>query len=119
MILLETLTGPQLKPNASQKEQMFYTLHKAIPQAGPFEDLIALMNIPEIKFPANVTRCSIVRWEGIVRVFGKYLERVCGSVPPGFRITIEENYWRRQESYYYDADCGPDQVSDYSDSDDE
>ncbi|KDR70111.1 hypothetical protein GALMADRAFT_887002 [Galerina marginata CBS 339.88] len=107
MILLETLTGPEL-PLIGQANEMFCSLYKAILRAGPFEDLIALMNIPEIRFPHDVGSgwrdVSGEMCEKIVQVFGKYLERVCGSVPLGFRITFEGNDRRRQESYYYDAD---------------
>ncbi|KDR66260.1 hypothetical protein GALMADRAFT_1161460 [Galerina marginata CBS 339.88] len=39
-----------------------------------------------------------------VRTLANYLARVCGSVPPGFRITVKGKWGEEDISYYYDAD---------------
>ncbi|KDR70268.1 hypothetical protein GALMADRAFT_255165 [Galerina marginata CBS 339.88] len=111
LILLETLTGPQLLQTLNTKEvfKTFYMLPDVIPQSGPTEDLIALINIPVIRFPHDV----LDPWEDynynkkmckkLVQAFGKYLDRFCGLVPIGFRITIAGNDKHDQVSYYYDT----------------
>ncbi|KDR66253.1 hypothetical protein GALMADRAFT_162157 [Galerina marginata CBS 339.88] len=84
------------------------TVEDIIPQAGPYPELIDMLKNSALMFP-NECRRSIYsgatrNFQVTVRTLANYLARVCGSVPPGFRITVEEKRREEVKSYHYYAD---------------
>ncbi|KDR68170.1 hypothetical protein GALMADRAFT_1052938 [Galerina marginata CBS 339.88] len=79
-----------------------------MPQAAYSWGLVELLNNAEVVFPNT---CCMQRYSNGIRNFqttaqilGKYLARVCGSVPREFRIMVEEQDGGENTSYYYNGD---------------
>ncbi|KDR66274.1 hypothetical protein GALMADRAFT_162161 [Galerina marginata CBS 339.88] len=91
------------------------TVEEIIPQAGPYPELVEMLNNSALIFPDQCRshRCYLRAYEYkdltrdfqvTVRTLANYLMQVCGSVPPGFRITVRGRNGEEDTSYYYDAD---------------
>ena len=93
-----------------------------ISQAGYFQELIELLNNADIIFPNECGveppefaqryrgKFKIPDFQTTVQILAKYLWRVCGSVPLGFRIIVKgKDAGDAHISYYYNANplnCG-------------
>ncbi|KDR67310.1 hypothetical protein GALMADRAFT_161715 [Galerina marginata CBS 339.88] len=89
--------------------EILSTVQELIPQAGPYPALIELLKNSALILPNQCchTFYSVKtrNFQVTVRTFANYLARVCGSVPPGFRITVKGKDGEEDKSYYYDADA--------------
>ena len=77
-----------------------------IPQAGHSQELIELLSNVGIIFSNETSyRYKIPDFQTTVQILAMYLRRVCGSVPPGFRIIVKGKDGNKPTSYrYYNAD---------------
>ncbi|KDR67319.1 hypothetical protein GALMADRAFT_1128546 [Galerina marginata CBS 339.88] len=88
--------------------QILDTVEETIPQAGPSPELVEILNNSALILPNQCRHrfysVKTRNFQVTVRSFANYLARVCGSVPPGFRITVKGKDGEEDISYYYDAD---------------
>ena len=76
-------------------------IENLIPQAGPYQALVDLLTNVDITFTEEcgiAIQCKPQKFQLAVQLFGKYLERACGSVPPGLCIAVEGE---ESISYYF------------------
>ncbi|KDR67315.1 hypothetical protein GALMADRAFT_1128247 [Galerina marginata CBS 339.88] len=95
-------------------------VEEIIPRAGPSPELVEMLNNLALIFPnqcrSHICYVRLNKYEDLtledltrdfqvtVRTLANYLMQVCGSVPPGFRITVRGSNGEEDTSYYYDAD---------------